>query len=1272
MTGGSFIPSKEDLENPCVVCNAVYNGIDNMVQCGKCNAWFHYKCAGNPTIKTNKSWYCNNCKIKLNEEKKQDDAVKKESARKIQSLEEKLAAQKDDIEKLMEMNAKLMEQLNHGDGNGASTSGIKRKSNLNEKSKVNSTSDESDEDISSKSRERMKSKSSTHSRNSRKLSVHDSSTDDDEDEDDGKVCTRAQMAKYIAQQEHRDLPCFDGSAIQWPTFVRSYKDSQKFFSNVGNRNRLQKALKGKALKAVSGLLLSPSTINEAVKVLEFRFGKSEQIIQEAIDQALSAEQPNEKKPDTIVDYAMLVLTIKANIVSVGDESDIMNPMLIKLLAERLPLSMQKSWSRRKREVKEKNRLVSVSTFSKWLMKESEDYVDMIPAHLPEGKKNSKIKTTINLHQEQSTTPEKESKNATKQPLKKKKPMVCFKCSSNEHQIQDCEEFKQMTMDQRVQFVKANYLCLVCLKRGHRWFRCFNRNSKGGRTFHDLVNNVDEKGTNSQSTDDKIETTLSHYTGNEKRATLFKIVPVTLHGPISQLTTFALLDECASSTLIEDDIAKRLNLVGPVVPLLMGWTKEITNLEEQSMQVKLGISAVGNHSERYTIKNVRTVKHLSLPTQCLNPTNLRKNYPYLKDVDLVCLKNAIPTILIGLDNTNLIAPLEILKDPSEIGPVAVRTKLGWTVHGPEVHGNNLVTHPTFLICECNRFEEERVDSMVEKYFSQEDFGVKLSISQSESPENKTALDILEKTTRRDGNIYETGLLWRTKSIVMPNNFSMCFRRLISVEHKMKMNPIFGEAYKMKIEDYVNKKYAKKLSEEEYCKISNNMWLLPHFGVSTVSKPKLRLVFDAKATYCGVSLNSCLLSGPDQYNSIVGVLFKFREGEFAVAADVREMFHMVKIREEDRRFQCFLWRNGDASKKPDIYMMLVMIFGATCSPCSAQYIKNRNAMEFIEKYPRAVEGILKKFYVDDYMDSFKREDEALQIVRQVIDINSKANFDLRNIISNSSILMNQFSSKSKTSIINMNVEKESSTEKVLGLFWDTKTDSFLYKPQFKINDGTNKHPTKRSVLRILMSIFDPLGLLAHYVVRAKILLQDMWINKSIEWDTPLPNDLSERWSKWLNELIAVEKLRIPRNYSKILLHSDNIQLHLFTDASERAFSSVAYVRVVLDGVCHVALMSAKSKVPSIKTNKVLSIPRLELQGAILGVRLANFIQKEHCIKFQSVHYWSDSQTVLSWITTEHGSFKPFVAHRIAEILDTTTAAQWRYISSKINRLPMTQQK
>ncbi|GBP10058.1 hypothetical protein EVAR_77495_1 [Eumeta japonica] len=100
----------------------------------------------------------------------------------------------------------------------------------------------------------------------------------------------------------------------------------------------------------------------------------------------------------------------------------------------------------------------------------------------------------------------------------------------------------------------------------------------------------------------------------------------------------------------------------------------------------------------------------------------------------------------------------------------------------------------------------------------------------------------------------------------------------------------------------------------------------------------------------SMNDALLTGPDLIRSLLGVLVRFRQGRVAVSADIKEMFLWVKIREEDRDSLRFLWRNN-MNENPQDYRMTSLIFGAASSPCTAIYIKNRNASEFELEYPEA---------------------------------------------------------------------------------------------------------------------------------------------------------------------------------------------------------------------------------------------------------------------------------------------------------------------------------
>lgn len=85
------------------------------------------------------------------------------------------------------------------------------------------------------------------------------------------------------------------------------------------------------------------------------------------------------------------------------------------------------------------------------------------------------------------------------------------------------------------------------------------------------------------------------------------------------------------------------------------------------------------------------------------------------------------------------------------------------------------------------------------------------------------------------------------------------------------------------------------------------------------------------------------------------------------------------------------------------MQVMTFGATCSPSSAQYVKNKNAREWAETFPRASKAIIENHYVDDWLDSVDTEREAIQLARDVKFVHNQAGFEIRNFVSNSSTVL-----------------------------------------------------------------------------------------------------------------------------------------------------------------------------------------------------------------------------------------------------------------------------
>ena len=196
---------------------------------------------------------------------------------------------------------------------------------------------------------------------------------------------------------------------------------------------------------------------------------------------------------------------------------------------------------------------------------------------------------------------------------------------------------------------------------------------------------------------------------------------------------------------------------------------------------------------------------------------------------------------------------------------------------------------------------------------------------------------------------------------------------------------------------------------------------------------------------------------------------------------------------------------------------------------------------------------------------------------------------------------------------------------------------------------------------MSVFNPLGFIAFFTIIGRILIQDVW-RSGINWDEPLCDSDFVKWSNWISRLPEIKKLTIPRCY----LSSDQgvvrNELHVFCDASKYAFAAVAYRRIVyMNGQIQVAFIAGKSKVAPLKP---LSIPRLEQEAAVIGVRLAGSVQTELEVQFDQRKFWSDSQTVLQWIRSDPRLYQTFVSHRLGEIDELSNSNEWAWISSKDN--------
>ena len=308
--------------------------------------------------------------------------------------------------------------------------------------------------------------------------------------------------------------------------------------------------------------------------------------------------------------------------------------------------------------------------------------------------------------------------------------------------------------------------------------------------------------------------------------------------------------------------------------------------------------------------------------------------------------------------------------------------------------------------------------------------------------------------------------------------------------------------------------------------------------------------------------------------------------------------------------------------DVYQYVRHIFGAKCSPTCSNYALRRTAQDNKDSFPLEAEVVERNFNMDDLFKSVPSLLEAYSLQVGLVNLLSLGEFRLTKWISNDKHLLNAIPVEERAQSVRTIGEGGTlPAERALGVIWDVQKDVFLFKIKPK-----ELADTRRKVISLTASIFDPIGLLAPFIVRAKIFLQSLWKLRQ-GWDEHIPEEFQQEWSAWQKELESLAEFSVPQFYRLFMASPISIQLHLFGDASERAFCAVAYFRFEYSGgERQCAFVAAKTRVAPVKP---LSIPRLELQAAVLSVRLAIMIQKEHDYEISSTHYWSDSSAVIGQI-------------------------------------------
>ena len=365
------------------------------------------------------------------------------------------------------------------------------------------------------------------------------------------------------------------------------------------------------------------------------------------------------------------------------------------------------------------------------------------------------------------------------------------------------------------------------------------------------------------------------------------------------------------------------------------------------------------------------------------------------------------------------------------------------------------------------------------------------------------------------------------------------------------------------------------------------------------------------------------------------------------------------EDDRRFLRFLWwPAGDTSLKPRVHAMKVHLFGGKSSPSVVNYCIRKIAEDNVEKFSElAIDTLRRAFYMDDMIKSVSLVKEARDLVSEMQALFQAGGFELSKFISTSrDVIESVEESKRAKSLQNMNIHDSTlPQESTLGLGWNVQGDFLTYSVNLE-----EKPLTKRGLLATTASLYDPLGLVAPVLLVPKLMQQEL-CRQELDWDDAIPEAISKKFCKWRDETVALSNLQIRRCFQDGPSRESDRELHIFTDASEIAYGAAAYLKVTTETGVHVSLMMDKSRVAPLKA---ISIPRLELTAATVGAKLSRFILDELDVDDISVHFWTESMTVLRYLRNVATRFKIFVAHRVQQIQDVSDVNAWNYVPSEKN--------
>lgn len=1039
------------------------------------------------------------------------------------------------------------------------------------------------------------------------------------------------------------LPMFNGNALDWPSFWDSYRSAvheNPSLSDVQKFNYLRAQLSNGTERVIAGLPLTNANYTKAIQLLIERFGQPHKIVNAHMEALLNLPTPSNRLISLRSFYDGIENHVRG-LEALGKSTETYGDILVPIIHRKLPTEVKRNLARQNG-----NKEWQLDELRNAILNEVE-ILEAGQCSPHEFDLNGKLPTTnataAFFTNSTSTVPRMFSNRSSKR--------ECIFCKG-QHYPTECTVITDK--EKRHAIVRDAKACFNCLNH-HQVSQCKSRNrcKNCQRKHHtSLCQNTEP---NSNGSDNKksvapssnnvnstlvIENTVSSlHSGSNNTPILLKTAVACIESDTTSITANILFDEGSQRSFITQSVANELNLQSEAqenitLSTFGGSTTPDKRVDTTTVHLK---SLQGENVPMRTI----IVPTIATPVITHNDNNI-SNLPHLKGLTLAhpnvddYSNDFTVDVLVGADHYWDIVEDEVIKGP---GPTAAKSKIGYLLSGPLPTHDSSPTDAKASILHTDAKLNSDFD--LERFWNLDAVGVQPSSDDETSDFLQYYQDssiILE-----DGH-YSAKLPWRSNHPPLPSNEEVTRQRTRNMVRRLSTSPFKLNMYNDIITDQERRGFIERV--EDPATVNGPCHYIPHHAVHKDSATTpIRIVYDCSFKHgTNPSLNDCLQPGPPLLKDMTGILLRFRLHQYGMTTDIEKAFLHVNLDKDDRDATRFFWLANpeDPESELVVYRFKSVMFGATSSPFILNATLHKHLSQFDDQFSYDMQ---RNLYVDDLVTGADDEETATTYYQYARNKMSSVGFNLRSWSSNCPSV--------QTLADQDNVYDTTTSKKILGMIWDINADKLRF-PNRQL--PVLQLITKREVLQETAKIFDPLGFLQPVTVSAKILLQTLWQEK-LDWDEPLPPPLQEKWCNIATEIDAATNLSLPRRYFTSIDNTRNTdtELHVFADASQRAYGAVAYI--VRGNQSSFVL--AKTRVAP--ANKELTLPQLELMAALTAARLASYLQKQ--LQISNTTFWSDSQIVLHWLLSTK-PLKQFINNRVKEIKTLTSTKDWKYCPTSDN--------